>query len=177
MTEIDPDVPEAPVADALAAGSPARRALIDHRAIALLCVFVGGVLGTAARAALGLAYPAGDGLPYATWATNVAGALVLGLLTGVLTGGNSGFHRGLRLAAGTGFCGGFTTYSTLADQTADLLGGAVGGGLLYASGTLLIGAATAWLGLTLGVAAAKNWARRRHTRTESAATASTGATR
>lgn len=128
---------------------------VDHRVGALACVFAGGAVGTAARETIGLAWPT-IGVPYATGAINVLGALVLGLLTGMLTGRVRHRHRGLRLLLGTGFCGGFTTYSTLAEQSADLAGhGLWGSGVLYALGTLLIGAVAAWAGIAAGAAAAR----------------------
>lgn len=158
MTEIDMEAMStsaSPAAPVTAGTQTRRRLFVDHRFGAVACVFAGGTLGTAAREALGLAFPSGT-LPYTTWIINIGGALVLGFLTGALTGGTSGFHRGLRLAAGTGLCGGFTTYSTLAVQTATLFAdGHAPSGLLYAFGTLFVGAATAWLGLILGLAAVR----------------------
>lgn len=134
--------------------APLRRAgyrLLGRRTGLIAAVFLGGVIGTAAREAIGLAFPSAGGVPYATAVINIGGALVLGLLTGALTGRVRRRHQGLRLLFGTGMCGGFTTYSTLATQTETLVGaGAVGGALGYALGTLLIGAAAAWLGLVIG---------------------------
>jgi CrcB protein len=132
------------------------RAWTERRGAALALVFVGGAAGTAAREALMLALPQPGDIPYATWLINVAGSLILGFLLGVLVSGGSGFHRGLRLLFGTGFCGGFTTYSTLAEQSAHLAGhGLWGSGVLYALGTLLIGAVAAWAGIAAGAAAAR----------------------
>jgi CrcB protein len=103
-----------------------------------------------------LAFPSTSDIPYATGAINIGGCLVLGFLLGVLVGGDPGHHRGLRLAIGTGFCGGFTTYSTLAEQGADLAGqGLWGASVLYAVGTLLIGAVAAWTGIAAGTAKAR----------------------
>ncbi len=132
------------------------RAWTERRGAALALVFAGGAAGTAAREALTLALPQTGDIPFATWGVNVAGSLILGFLLGVLVSGGSGFHRGLRLAIGTGFCGGFTTYSTLAEQSADLAGhGMWGSGALYALGTLLIGAMAAWAGIAAGAATAR----------------------
>lgn len=125
---------------------------IERRTVALGLVFAGGGLGTAAREGLALAFPPDD-IPYAIWAINVGGSLILGFLLGILATGSSGLHRGLRLAVGTGFCGGFTTYSSLAVAGADLMGdGLAGSSLLYALGTLLLGGLAAWAGLALGAA-------------------------
>ena len=58
----------------------------------------------------------GAGWPWATFMINLAGAFILGaLLEGLArSGGDTGWRQRVRLFAGTGFCGAFTTYSTLA---------------------------------------------------------------
>ena len=58
-------------------------------------------------------------VPLGTMAINVAGSLVLGVLTGLVV-----FHHAsptLTLVAGTGFCGGFTTFSTASFETIRLI--------------------------------------------------------
>jgi CrcB protein len=58
-------------------------------------------------------------LPVGTLAINVAGSLLLGVLTGLVV-----FHHvtsTLTLVAGAGFCGGFTTFSTTSFETVRLL--------------------------------------------------------
>ncbi|MDX6354210.1 MAG: fluoride exporter, partial [Streptomyces sp.] len=48
--------------------------------------------------------------PWGTFAVNVAGCLILGVLTGAATEGAASAH--LQLLIGTGLCGALTTYST-----------------------------------------------------------------
>ena len=58
-------------------------------------------------------------LPVGTLVINLTGSLLLGLLTGMVV-----FHHTatvLTLVAGTGFCGGFTTFSTASFETVRLL--------------------------------------------------------
>ncbi|MFB7331230.1 fluoride efflux transporter CrcB [Streptomyces adustus] len=53
--------------------------------------------------------------PWGTFAVNVVGCLILGLLTGAATAGVAGPH--LQLLLGTGLCGALTTYSTFSYET------------------------------------------------------------
>jgi CrcB protein len=85
-------------------------------------VGVGGAVGSVARYGVAQWFPATTGFPWSTFAVNLVGAFVLGVLLELLTrdGPDIGRRRQLRLLIGTGFCGGLTTYSTLAVE-ADLL--------------------------------------------------------
>ncbi|WP_199906935.1 fluoride efflux transporter FluC [Aeromicrobium chenweiae] len=113
-------------------------------------VALGGAAGTLTR--YGISHPLDDGrlLPAGTFGVNVAGSFVLGaLLTAlVLRGDDSGGRRTLRLLLGTGFLGGFTTYSALAVQTHTLLrDDHVALGLAYAVGSVLAGLGAAGAGI------------------------------
>ncbi|MBB2974712.1 CrcB protein [Microbacterium endophyticum] len=135
------------------------------RPASLVFVFVGGALGTAAREGVSLALPSGGEVPWAIFAVNILGALLLGLLLEALTrrGPDAGARRAARLLVGTGFMGGFTTYSALAADSAALLTtGHATTAIGYAVGTVLIGAAATGLGILLGSARH----RQQQTRTE-----------
>ena len=58
-------------------------------------------------------------VPVGTLTVNVAGSLALGLLFGATTAG--AWAADLRLVLGTGFLGGFTTFSTACVETVRLL--------------------------------------------------------
>src|ERR1700730_13730068 len=79
----------------------------------LAAVFVGGALGTVARAALeSLAAPDPAPWPWPTFVVNVVGAFLLGYFTTRLLERLplSSYRRPL---LGTGVCGGLTTFSTM----------------------------------------------------------------
>ena len=119
----------------------------------ILLVFAGASVGTATRLAVSLALPREGSLPLAILLINLCGAFALGwLLTSLATRGPENSRRKkLRLLLGTGFMGGFTTYSALATDTMLLLTqGDAKTGLLYALGTVLFGALATWCGMLVG---------------------------
>ena len=111
---------------------------------------VGGAAGTATRAWLEALFPAGPGQwPWTTFWVNLSGALLLGVLLEVLaeTGPDRGWRRGVRLGVGTGFLGGYTTYSSFAVETFVLLdSGALLVGVGYAVGSVVLGLIAAFAG-------------------------------
>lgn len=111
----------------------------------LLLVFAGGSIGTAARLAVGLWMPDVGGIPFATLAVNVLGALLIGILAARLPQ-----TTGLRLFLGTGVLGGFTTYSAFMTGTVALWSAAPVLAFAYAAGSLVLGLGSAALGLRLG---------------------------
>ncbi|MRJ78178.1 CrcB family protein [Aeromicrobium sp. SMF47] len=113
-------------------------------------VALGGAAGTLTRFAVTDRLDDGQLFPAGTFAVNVAGSFVLGALLAalVLRGDDRGSGRTLRLLAGTGFLGGFTTYSALAVQTHALLrGDHVALGLTYAVGSVVAGLVAAGAGI------------------------------
>lgn len=129
---------------------------VHLRASSLALVFLGGVFGVAAREALSLSFPGVDGIPWAILGANLSGAFVLGLLLDALArrGRDRGRRRALRLVFGTGFLGGYTTYSALAVDTALLLGGGHAvTGIWYALGTIVLGGIATWAGILIAGAA------------------------
>lgn len=104
-------------------------------------VAVGGMLGTAARLGLGMLIP---DAALGVLAANIAGALVLGMITARLPASD------LRVFAGTGVLGGFTTYSAFAVDSVQLWASAPLLAVGYVVVSLVGGIAAAALGLHLG---------------------------
>jgi len=80
----------------------------------LLLVFLGGGLGSSLRYWIGLnlnSYK--TGIPYGTFAANVIGSLIIGIVLG-LSLKNNYLSNNTILFLATGFCGGFTTFSAFA---------------------------------------------------------------
>lgn len=111
----------------------------------LLLVALGGALGSAMRylTAILLARHYTGFIPLATLVVNVLGCFLIGLLIGLCSETTY-----LRLLFITGFCGGFTTFSTFtAESYVMFREGAYGLALLYIAGSLLIGLLALWVGL------------------------------
>ncbi len=129
--------------------------------------FLGGTFGTAAREAVSLGLPAVSDVPWAIFTVNILGAFLLGLLLDALarSGPDERWRRRMRILVGTGFMGGFTTYSALAADTAGLLGAGPGGasspgiGLAYGVGTVLIGGLATFAGIAAAGALRRGGAR------------------
>lgn len=119
-----------------------------------LLVAIGGAAGALARYGAGLAlHPdrVPQAIPYATLLVNVLGSLLLGWLFWKAFGGNAQNSQQLWLLAGVGFCGGFTTMSTLSVETIMLVQRQQASAALAnwtLQSVLCLGAA--WLGLWLG---------------------------
>ncbi|WP_327679431.1 fluoride efflux transporter CrcB [Kitasatospora sp. NBC_00458] len=89
--------------------------------------------------------------PWGTFTVNVAGCLVLGLLTGAAAAGAASSH--VRLLLGTGFCGALTTYSTFSYETLRLVEGGAGRyALANAAGSVVAGLAAVYAGAGLATA-------------------------
>lgn len=129
--------------------SPPRRAAPPPRVLAVIAL--GGFAGGVARYELGLAFPTAHGtFPATTFGINVAGSFILALLmVFVLEIWPPTTY--IRPLFGTGFCGAFTTFSTMTVGADQLISdGHVGVAVGYLFGSLAAGPGAASLGLTIG---------------------------
>ena len=87
-------------------------------------------------------------VPIGTIVVNVSGSLVFGLLAGLVV--FAGKPDAVRTIGGTGFCGGYTTFSTVSFETVRLLQRQrYRHALVSGVGTLLLSLAAAGLGLAI----------------------------
>ncbi|MCS0639114.1 fluoride efflux transporter CrcB [Streptomyces sp. LP05-1] len=86
--------------------------------------------------------------PWGTFTVNVAGCLILGVLTGAITSGAA--SGSVRLLLGTGLCGALTTYSTFSYETMRL---AESGARFFAAAnvvaSVIAGLGAVWVGVAL----------------------------
>ena len=123
-------------------------------ALGLLLVAVGGALGAVARfvvdAEVSRRVPASSPVPPGTLAVNAVGSCALGLLGALAPAGAA---PGWLLFAGTGVCGGFTTFSTASlDAVRRAAAGRWGAAAATAGAHLGVSLAAVSAGALLGVA-------------------------
>lgn len=80
----------------------------------LLLVFIGGGFGSVLRYVISkYLNSATTGIPYGTFTVNILGSLLIGVILGLAVKNNT-LNQSQTLLLATGFCGGFTTFSTFA---------------------------------------------------------------
>ncbi|MFI7190088.1 fluoride efflux transporter CrcB [Nocardia nova] len=127
-----------------------RRELLRGHGAVLAVVALGGGLGALARYGITHLLPTEPGrFPWGTFAVDVSGCFAIGVLMVLITEVWTA-HPLLRPLLGTGFLGGFTTFSTYAVEARNLLQpGNVPLAFAYLAGTLLCALLAALGGLTL----------------------------
>lgn len=80
----------------------------------LVLVFIGGGFGSVLRYIIGKwLNNTNTGIPFGTFTANIIGSLIIGFILG-MAAKNEALTQNHTLLLATGFCGGFTTFSTFA---------------------------------------------------------------
>lgn len=115
-------------------------------------LMLGGGVGTNARYWLGVlirSYQSAQ-FPWATFVINVSGSVVLGFAAALFLKHPDESRRAWYLLVGTGFCGGFTTFSTFSLESLELMQeGRVWTAAGYVFGSVAAGVLGVWLALKL----------------------------
>ena len=120
-------------------------------AMSYLIVAIGGALGSVLRYVLSLVIPKSAeitaGFPWPTFVANILGCLCIGIFSGLFLKCGT-LSPNLKLFLVTGFCGGFTTFSTFASENLALLqSGKIGMFAAYALSSFVLGVAACAVGL------------------------------
>lgn len=117
----------------------------------MLLLMLGGALGTYLRYVVGKWFnsqPWAQGFPYGTLFINVTGSFILAAAAMILLERLPPKHQDWYLLIGTGFCGGYTTFSTFEWETFKLVRD---GSWWYAFGNVLGSVLAGFVGVLLGV--------------------------
>lgn len=110
-------------------------------------VALGGMTGSVLRYLVTVFVAAKEwaSFPWATLSVNIGGSLVMGLVAGFATRFST--VQSWQILLATGFCGGFTTFSALSNESITMIRQHQWGALaLYLSATLILGIGAAALG-------------------------------
>ena len=116
----------------------------------LLLVFIGGGVGSSLRYLLGKYMNSTQtGIPWGTFTANILGSLLIGIILGIAAK-NDTLSQSQILLLATGFCGGFTTFSTFAyENHVFLKSGDFTNFALYTIGSFVVGFLAVFLGMFL----------------------------
>jgi CrcB protein len=116
----------------------------------IILVFIGGGFGSVLRFAIGKwLNSTGNGIPYGTFAANIIGSFLVGIILGMASK-NNGLSESQTLLLATGFCGGFTTFSSFAyENNVFLKSGDFTSFAIYTIASFTVGFLAVFMGLYL----------------------------
>ncbi|MBV9272174.1 MAG: fluoride efflux transporter CrcB [Candidatus Eremiobacteraeota bacterium] len=120
---------------------------------ALFVVLLGGGIGSIARYAVGywMTQRFGAGLPLGTFAVNMSGCLIIGLVGELAQTRAWGVTPLVRIFLMVGVLGGYTTFSSFAYELFTMTSERFPlAALIYASASVVLGFAAAYAGVVLG---------------------------
>jgi CrcB protein len=116
----------------------------------IIAVGVGGFFGSILRYLIShyINISTHSTFPFGTLTVNVVGSLLIGIIIAAALEGD--LDKSMRLLLATGFCGGFTTFSSFSYEFFSLLQHEqTGYAFLYATASFVLGLAFVWLGFLL----------------------------
>lgn len=123
----------------------------------ILLIGTGGFAGSVSRYLLTkyISYQWPMAFPFGTFTVNILGCFLIGIIMGFSF--QSSIHTQTRLLLATGFCGGFTTFSTYTLEIFELYQkGEAGVSLVYLFASIFLGLLSIWAGLWIARAFAAN---------------------
>lgn len=116
-----------------------------------IAVAIGGALGSLARFGISRwLSSASEGFPYGTFLANILSCIIIGWAY-MYFSKHTDLSPAIRLGIMTGFCGGFSTFSTFSLETFQLMQqGHLGAVVLYVGGSVAVCLMILWL-ITKGI--------------------------